>query len=166
MGLMAGIQVVAHRGSSGSYPEHTLQAFRAAIAEGADAIECDVRLTRDGVLVCVHDRRVDRTSNGRGVVSALELADLHELDFASWRRQVTGDAGLPEEPDLDASRVLTLERLLQLVADTDRPVQLQIETKHPTRHRGQVERALVHLLNRYGLIGSPDVAVPPAMVLS
>ena len=76
--------VVAHRGSSGVHAEHTLTAYEKAITEGADALECDVRLTRDGVLVCVHDRRVDRTSDGRGVVSTLELADLGELDFSSW----------------------------------------------------------------------------------
>jgi glycerophosphoryl diester phosphodiesterase len=50
--------VVAHRGSSGLHAEHTLIAYETAIEEGADALECDVRLTRDGVLVCVHDRRV------------------------------------------------------------------------------------------------------------
>src|SRR4051794_9077270 len=77
--------VVAHRGSSAAHAEHTLAAYELAIEEGADALECDVRLTRDGVLVCVHDRKVNRTSDGRGVVSTLELAELAELDFASWK---------------------------------------------------------------------------------
>ncbi|WP_282956632.1 glycerophosphodiester phosphodiesterase family protein, partial [Streptomyces albus] len=75
---------MAHRGASQEAPEHTLAAYRRAIEEGADALECDVRLTADGHLVCVHDRRVNRTSNGRGAVSALELADLAALDFGSW----------------------------------------------------------------------------------
>ena len=56
--------VVAHRGASGERPEHTLAAYELALQEGADGVECDVRLTRDGHLVCVHDRKVDRTSNG------------------------------------------------------------------------------------------------------
>ena len=159
--MSARVQVVAHRGSSNAHPEHTLQAFEAALADGADALECDTRLTRDGVLVCVHDRKVDRTSDGRGVVSTLELADLHELDFASWKEPADGGA---EEPDHDAGQVLTLERLLQLVLDCDRPVQLQIETKHPTRYGGLVEHALLDLLRRYGLSepssrGSSRVAV-------
>ena len=148
------VQVVAHRGSSATHPEHTLQAFEAALADGADALECDVRLTRDGVLVCVHDRKVDRTSDGRGVVSTLELADLHELDFASWKRserEARAGGEEREEPDRDAGRVLTFERLLQLVLDCERPVQLQVETKHPTRYGGLVERELVDLLERYGL---------------
>ncbi len=79
------IQVIAHRGASEDAPEHTLAAYRKAIEDGADALECDVRLTADGHLVCVHDRRVNRTSNGRGAVSALELAELAALDFGSWK---------------------------------------------------------------------------------
>ena len=68
--------VIAHRGSSSAEPEHTLAAYMRAIEEGADGLECDVRLTADSHLVCVHDPRVNRTSNGRGLVSTLELAEL------------------------------------------------------------------------------------------
>ena len=159
-GVPGRVQVVAHRGSSGTYAEHTLQAFQAALDEGADALECDVRLTRDRVLVCVHDRKINRTSDGRGVVSTLELADLADLDFASWK---SGDA---EEPDRDAGRVLTLERLLQLVLDHDRTVQLQIETKHPTRYGALVEYAVVDLLERYGLAAPLSRSVSRISVLS
>ena len=134
-------QVVAHRGASAAEAEHTLAAYRRAIEDGADGLECDVRLTRDGVLVCVHDRRIDRTSSGRGVVSTLEMSDLAELDFGSWHR---GD-------DRDRRQVLTLERLLDVVATSDRPIDLAIETKHPTRYAGLVELALVELLGRHGL---------------
>ncbi|MFE1443311.1 glycerophosphodiester phosphodiesterase [Streptomyces sp. NPDC058739] len=145
-------QIIAHRGASEDAPEHTLAAYKKAIEDGADALECDVRLTSDGHLVCVHDRRVNRTSNGRGAVSALELSDLAALDFGSWKR------GGPEEPDWEFrpedpadTSVLTLERLLELVADAGRRVELAIETKHPTRWAGQVEERLLHLLKRFGL---------------
>src|SRR5436309_11481288 len=113
-------QVVAHRGASETEAEHTLAAYRRAIDDGADGLECDVRLTRDGVLVCVHDRRIDRTSSGHGVVSTLELADLAELDFGSWRRDDDVDVLLSaswEAPDRDRQQVLTLERLLETVVD-------------------------------------------------
>jgi glycerophosphoryl diester phosphodiesterase len=53
--------VVAHRGASADRPEHTLVAYELALQEGADGVECDVRLTLDGHQVCVHDRREDRT---------------------------------------------------------------------------------------------------------
>ncbi|BDH55186.1 hypothetical protein MTP03_01250 [Tsukamurella sp. PLM1] len=87
VGGVAGI--VAHRGASGEFPEHTMSAFEAAVAEGADAIECDVRLTRDQHLVCLHDRTVERTSDGTGAVSELDLADLKAMDFGSWKRPGT-----------------------------------------------------------------------------
>jgi glycerophosphoryl diester phosphodiesterase len=146
-------QVVAHRGASEDEAEHTLAAYRRAIADGADALECDVRLTRDGVLVCVHDRRVDRTSSGRGPVSTLELADLAELDFGSWHRGESPPSGLEEweAPDTDRRQVLTLERLLEAVVDSDRRVELAIETKHPTRYAGLVELTLADTLARFGL---------------
>lgn len=207
--MTSDIAVIAHRGASEDAPEHSLAAYRKAIEDGADALECDVRMTADGHLVCVHDRRVNRTSNGRGAVSALELAELDELDFGSWKAPAgepespdtmpdgesagpaagpagTGTAGTRpaagagpatdgrgeegrgeeargderrgggrrgeeargEEDDRERTRVLTLDRLLRLVAETDRPVGLAIETKHPTRWAGQVERRLLETLER------------------
>jgi glycerophosphoryl diester phosphodiesterase len=144
--------VFAHRGSSADLPEHTLGAYLRALAEGADGLECDVRLTRDGHLVCVHDRRLDRTSTGRGRVSARTLAELDELDFGSWHPGARDST--------EHTPVLTLDRLLQAVRDTDRPVRLLIETKHPTRYGGDVEWRVAALLHRYGLAHpKPDDAV-------
>lgn len=163
----ASIQVVAHRGASDDAPEHTLAAYRKAIEDGADALECDVRLTADGHLVCVHDRRVNRTSNGRGAVSALELADLAALDFGSWKDR-------EESPDWDPvpgelTSVLTLERLLELFTEVraaGRPLQLAIETKHPTRWAGQVEERLLNLLNRFELATPPADEPSPIRIMS
>lgn len=166
--------VVAHRGSSLTAPEHSYAAYRQAVEEGAEGLECDVRLTRDGHLVCVHDRRVDRVSSGRGVVSTLELADLADLDFGVS----TGGPASPdplaaedgEEPDVDRSQVLTLERLIELCLKSTtpdgRPVQLYVETKHPTRYAGRVERTLVDLLARYGLDKPPASGPSQVSVLS
>ncbi|MFD3817879.1 glycerophosphodiester phosphodiesterase [Streptomyces rubiginosohelvolus] len=161
------IQVIAHRGASDDAPEHTLAAYRKAIEDGADALECDVRLTADGHLVCVHDRRVNRTSNGRGAVSALELADLAALDFGSWKDR-------EESPDWDPvpgelTSVLTLERLLELFTEvraTGRDLQLAIETKHPTRWAGQVEERLLQLLKRFGLADPPAEGPSPIRIMS
>jgi glycerophosphoryl diester phosphodiesterase len=173
--------VYAHRGSSAALPEHTLAAYLRAINEGADGLECDVRLTRDGHLVCVHDRRLERTSNGRGRVSGRTLAELDSLDFGSWHPGLPAGAawrdgpaeggpaaagpGSPESagltasvgsagddpPDPDRVRLLTLDRLLGAVRDAGRQVRLLIETKHPTRYGSEVERRLVDLLHRYDL---------------
>ena len=129
--------VIAHRGSSSAEPEHTLKAYLRAIDEGADGLECGV-----------HDRRVNRTSNGRGIVSTLELAELEGLDWGSWKAKHRGDA---EMPDHDRNRLLTLRRLLTAVTDSDRPLGLAIETKHPTRYAGLVERQLARILYEFGL---------------
>ena len=146
-----GPQVIAHRGASAHEPEHTLAAYTEAIKVGSDGLECDVRLTADGHLVCVHDRSVRRTSNGRGLVSTLELTQLEGLDWGSWKAREDAD---DEEPDHvtedDRSHLLTLKRLLSLVADTDRRIEVTIETKHPTRYGGLVERRLSELLEHFG----------------
>ena len=144
--------VVAHRGSSYARAEHTLGAYLRALDEGADGLECDVRLTRDGHLVCVHDRTVDRTSSGHGVVSDFDLDDLSTLDFGSWHAGPETEAGIHiEDRDSTEAPVLTLERLLQVAAGTG--VRLLIETKHPTRYAGLVEQQLVKLLEKHDMIG-------------
>ena len=91
---LTGPEVVAHRGATAEAPEHTLAAYRRAAAIGADAVECDVRMTRDGVLVCVHDRQIAHTSNGRGVVSALHLDELEQFHFGA-RKSSRSAAGGP-----------------------------------------------------------------------
>jgi glycerophosphoryl diester phosphodiesterase len=167
----SGPEVVAHRGSSAEQPEHTLAAYRRAIEQGADALECDVRLTADNHLVCVHDRRVNRTSNGRGLVSTLELAHLEHLDWGSWKA-TQDDPRDTEAPDRDAGRLLTLRRLLDMVRDCGRPVRVAIETKHPTRYAGQVERRLAEVLADYGwtraqwAAGASSSTPPPVRVMS
>jgi glycerophosphoryl diester phosphodiesterase len=140
--------VFAHRGGADALPEHTLAAYLRALDEGADGVECDVRLTRDGHLVCVHDRRLNRVSNGRGLVSAKRLAELEALDFASWHpsSQVADD---PPDPEL--VKLLTLDRLLAALRERGRPVRLLIETKHPSRYGAEVERRLVEMLRKHGL---------------
>jgi glycerophosphoryl diester phosphodiesterase len=157
--------VVAHRGASWDVAEHTLAAYVAAIESGADALECDVRLTRDGYLVCVHDRTVNRTSNGSGLVSEFDLARLAEMDFVSWRAEwpTSADQLLADDPYLrgvvpdrePGGGVLTLATLLGLVHDASRPIRLLIETKHPTRYSGLVEQELVRQLAHFGWAGRP-----------
>jgi glycerophosphoryl diester phosphodiesterase len=155
-------QVVAHRGASHDIAEHTLGAYVAALDDGADGLECDVRLTADGHLVCVHDRDLRRIAATKGIVSTMDLAELDQLDFASWKNPW---AELDDEaPDRDdrLSRVLTLRTLLETVADYDRRVEVAIETKHPTRYGGLVERRLVELLHHFGW----DRPGSPARVMS
>ncbi len=176
--------VIAHRGASAARAEHTLAAFELAIEQGADGLECDVRLTADGHLVCVHDRRIDRTSDGWGVVSTKTLADLARHDFGAWteadgprpsrrplrertvaaRRSESwpGEAVLADR----SGAILTLPTLLDLVTSGPRPIMLAIETKHPTRYAGWVEQAVVAQLRRFGLATPARSGPHPVRVMS
>ncbi|MFQ6113109.1 MAG: glycerophosphodiester phosphodiesterase [bacterium] len=79
-----GVKVVGHRGNVKFTPENTIPGFEIAIEYGADLIEMDVRETKDGELVIIHDETVDRTTNGTGKVSELTLKEIKELDAGSW----------------------------------------------------------------------------------
>lgn len=77
--------IIAHRGYSALAPENTLASFRAAIEAGAPAAECDVRLTRDGHVILLHDATLDRTTDGEGAVAELDLAQARAVDAGAWK---------------------------------------------------------------------------------
>lgn len=111
------IYVAAHRGFSEKFPENTMAAFRAAIALGVDQIETDIRITKDGELVLVHDGTVDRTSNGTGVVHDKTLSELRELDFGSWKGE-----------RFKGEKIVTFIEFMELVKDLP-DITLDIELK-------------------------------------
>ncbi len=150
--------VVAHRGASADRPEHTLAAYELALQEGADGVECDVRLTSDGHLVCVHDRRIDRTSTGTGLVSEMTLAQLRDSTTAPGTELARTAAG--------RHRLLTLDALVGLVLDWNRPVKIFIETKHPVRYGALVESKVLALLHRYGIASPASADLSRAVVMS
>ncbi|WP_448222265.1 glycerophosphodiester phosphodiesterase family protein [Gordonia iterans] len=145
--------VVAHRGSSADHAEHTLAAYEAALHEGADGLECDVRLTADHQLVCIHDRTIERVSDGTGVVSEMTLAQLREHDFGTWHSG-------------RSATVLTLPELLELTLDWHRPVRLFIETKHPVRYGSLVEQKLLDVLREFRVGAPPSADHSRAVVIS
>ncbi len=77
--------VIAHRGNSGPAPACTMAAIRQAVDLGADMIELDVRSSRDGVAVIIHNDTVDETTDGKGPISSFSVAQLKELDAGSWK---------------------------------------------------------------------------------
>lgn len=156
--------VVAHRGASAHLPEHTLGAYELALEQGADGLECDVRLTRDGHLVCVHDSTVERTSDGTGRVSELTLEELRQFDFGSWHQPKPGAQAPVGSPR--AAQVLTLRELLTLTLDAGRPVKLFVETKHPVRFGGLVEAKLLAELQRFGVAAPASAAHARVVVMS
>lgn len=152
--------VIAHRGASAALPEHTPAAYRRAIEAGADGLECDVRLSADRELVCIHDASIDRTSSGRGSVSSMRADELAALDWGSWRTDLDPLAAATPE----AHRLITLRALLELARDCGRTIRVAIETKHPNRFGGAVEQELAALLAEFGWDGSGDRPSPVQMM--
>ncbi|WP_298804440.1 glycerophosphodiester phosphodiesterase [uncultured Pseudokineococcus sp.] len=102
--------VVAHRGSSSTAPENTLAAFEAARRAGAPWVETDLRRTRDGVAVVLHDPRMERTTDGAGDLAGLTAAEVAALDAGSWFA-----------PGFGGARVPLLDELLDWAAAHDEP---------------------------------------------
>jgi glycerophosphoryl diester phosphodiesterase len=148
-------RVIAHRGASGLAPEHTLAAYDLAVELGADSIEQDLHLTRDGVLVVVHDETLDRTARGpagscSGLVREKTLAELERCDFGAWF-----DEGEPEAGGRFAGqRIVTLEALFRRYGTG---VHYTIETKHPEYAPG-MEKALLAQLDAHGLLAGEGAA--------
>ena len=91
-----GLRVGGHRGASAAAPENTYAAFEQAVAQGAEYAETDIRSTADGELVLMHDATLDRTSDGRGPVSSITLADLRRLDAGGWYGEAFRGERVPE----------------------------------------------------------------------
>lgn len=135
--------IIGHRGASGEAPENTLAAFRLAMEQGADLIETDVHLTSDGVPVLIHDHSVDRTTNGRGLVAQMTLAQIKSLDAGSWFG-----------PEHTGERILTLDELLEWAAGR-MPVSLEIKNR-PIHYPG-IEDRVVEALRRHDMVQSAIV---------
>jgi glycerophosphoryl diester phosphodiesterase len=127
----------AHRGASLSAPENTLAAFELAVKQGADGIELDVRLCRTGEWVVIHDLRLNRTTNGRGLVRAKSIAELQRLDAGSSFHQNFANERIPALAEvLDWAKGRAL---------------LNIEIKSLARPREGAEQRLLKLLKRHGV---------------
>ena len=95
-------RVIGHRGAAGHAPENTYAAFDRGLAMSVDGVETDVRATRDGVLVLMHDATVDRTTDGTGAVADLTWEDLSKLDAAARFAGGRHDFGVQRVPTLEA----------------------------------------------------------------
>lgn len=143
---------IAHRGASGHAPEATLPAFEKAVAAGADYLELDIQMSRDGHLVAIHDTELDRTTDGSGPVGARTLAELRALDAGSWFNERYPERA---DPAFAGLRLLTLDAILERFGPQRR---YYIETKSPERYPG-VERALVRTVEAHGLVERGNVVL-------
>jgi glycerophosphoryl diester phosphodiesterase len=139
------MRVIAHRGAKHACPENTLAAFDRALAERADGIELDLRLTRDGVPVVFHDHTLRKLGLRKQRVSDLTLAELHRLDFGGWF-----DPGFAGEPIPTLAAVLEryghrteLSLELKTAHDPARNADLVCQTLRHIRQAGVADKVLV-----------------------
>src|ERR687886_2515618 len=132
------VWVVGHRGAMGHCPENTLASFERALELGADWIELDVHLSRDGALVVIHDESLDRTTDGHGLVKDHTLAELKRLDAGAWFGAAFAGQGIP-----------TLDEVLVWAGERDTIVDIEIKNA-PIYYAG-IEEAVIRTLDRYGM---------------
>lgn len=128
--------IIAHRGASGYKPEMTIPSYELALEQGSDGLEIDVRLTKDLELVGIHDRKTNRVSNQDLVVSNSTLAQLKSLDFSN---------------ESTNARIISMKEFFELAINSNRNLTLCLETKHPTKYHGLLEKKLNKMLTFYGL---------------
>ncbi len=131
------MKIIAHRGASGYAPENTLAAFAKALELGADMVEMDIHLSKDGEIMVIHDDTLERTTNGRGHVCDYTVADLKELDASHHFSAYRGE------------RLPTLPEVIELV---NRRAGLVIEIKNGPVFYPGIEAKLVRLLEQYDLV--------------
>jgi glycerophosphoryl diester phosphodiesterase len=136
-------QIVAHRGASGHAPEITLEACRMALQMKADFLEIDVHQTNDGVIVGIHDSNVSRTTNGKGRIADLSLAELKLLDAGSWFNQNHPEKARPE---FIGAQIPTLQEIIDLIRDSQTGA--YIEIKNPELYPQDFEFSLASLIQR------------------
>ncbi|MBQ8029818.1 MAG: glycerophosphodiester phosphodiesterase [Clostridia bacterium] len=131
-------KIFAHRGFSGKYPENTMLAFEKAVELGVDGIELDVHLTKDDVLVIIHDEDIKRTCDGEGLVKDFTYEELKKFDASATFRGVYGVCPIP-----------TLEEYFELVKDT--PIITNIELKTGIFEYPTIEKKTIDMIKKYGL---------------
>lgn len=160
--------VLAHRGFAAAYPENTMRAFTEAEKAGADGLELDVQMTKDGELVVIHDEKVDRTTNGTGLVKDFSVQDIRKLDARFTHKTLTKKESIP-----------LLEEVLEWLAETD--LICNIELKNGiipyegmeekvislVRDYNVAEKIILSSFNHYSIVHSyqidPDIEIAPLL---
>lgn len=129
--------VVAHRGYSSKAPENTMAAFELALEAGADGLELDVHLTKDGEVIVIHDHTLERTTNGTGIVEEHTLAELQQLDAGSWFG-----------PEFKGEKLPTLRQVCELIKGRDLLFNIELKV---TLGFEQLNQKVLELLNEFDL---------------
>jgi glycerophosphoryl diester phosphodiesterase len=129
--------VFGHRGARAYAPMNTIPSFELALAQGADGVELDVRLTRDGAMIIMHDDRVDTTTDGTGYVHEMTLAEIQALDAGSWFND-----------SFQGVRVPTLDEVFDAIGSRTR---INVEIKAESVRSGGLEAKVADAIRRHNL---------------
>ncbi|TYS19071.1 glycerophosphodiester phosphodiesterase [Rossellomorea vietnamensis] len=129
--------IFAHRGSAGTHPENTMEAFMEGERAGADGMELDVQLTKDGEVVVIHDETVDRTTNGKGFIKDLTLKEIKKLDASFKFKKL-----------LQKVRIPTLKEVFDWMKTNE--MICNIELKNGIIPYPQLEEKVLSLIEEYG----------------
>lgn len=138
------ILVFGHRGAKAYAPMNTIPSFELALEQGADGIELDVRLTRDGAMVIMHDERVDATTDGAGNVRDLTLAEIQSLDAGAWFSET-----------FRGTRIPTLDEVFEAVGKRTR---INVEIKAESIRGEGIEAQVAQAIQRHGLANSTIIS--------
>lgn len=128
----------AHRGASGYYPENTMVSFEKAVEMGCSGIETDVQMTKDGILVLIHDELVNRTTDKAGFVKDFTYSELKKLDAGSWLSK-----------DFSGCRIPAVEELMLFAKNQDIIINFEIKTG-VIEYKG-IEEKLIGMIYKYNL---------------
>jgi len=136
-------RVIGHRGARGHAPENTMPSFRKALELGADWIELDVHITKDGRLVVIHDDSVDRTTDGSGLIASLTWDEIRHLDAGSWY-----------DPAFTGAHIPLLEEVLEWARGR---VPLIMEMKHAWQEKDDLVDRVVEAIRRHQMVEQVEV---------
>ncbi len=143
------IKIVAHRGGTMERPENTISAYKRAVESGADILEIDVRISKDGRLFILHDKTLDRTTNGTGIAANITMDELQKLDAGGWF-----------SPSWSGERIPSFQEVLQWAAGEEIMLLLDLKESGP-----KFAQKVTDEIQRYGnkekiIVGvrSPDQA--------
>lgn len=137
------VLAIGHRGALGHAPENTMASLEKGVQLGCDLVEVDIHMSRDGELVVMHDPNVARTTNGRGRLKDMTLAEIKELDAGGWF-----------SPDFRGERVPTLDEVLAWAKNR---IDLVIEIKGDPLPAPGIEEKLVGKLHAFDMVDHVDV---------
>ncbi|MDW7738954.1 MAG: glycerophosphodiester phosphodiesterase [Bacillota bacterium] len=159
---MAGTLNIAHRGASSLAPENTMISFQKAYEAGADGLEFDVQMSSDGIPVVIHDEKIDRTTNGQGLIKDYSLDELRNLDAGSWY-----------DPEFSGAKIPTLDEVLDQFLESNLIFNIELKSGivlYPglegavlksVASRSLEQRVIISSFNHYSLVEcrkiNPDI---------